>query len=336
MTNISNTTSSTPKGNVQTGPKTESGKQASSKNATKGGIFAKGYLANEDAQALDAQLSQLYKQWNANDPTRQILVQCIHQTAISAHRLALAQQQKIDAMMQSSNIRRQFAELAGLSLVTCEYLPDWFFQESDHPEKIQAVYVDTVWLEAATLKQHYSDQLVAQIQTRFPNLFRYVMNGQRPGTSFIAVLGQRYKQSVPTLNLGVLQNDIKEKYPQHLIWAQDPQRYEMFIQGIRADQVIEGMDYDKSIRYATAFQNLIHKSISALTAMEQLDWQRQQQQLTQESISVNSVLLELPPKPDANAAANTSACVTLTQLDTTSASLANANNQSQTSTVLPH
>ena len=336
MTNYCNTTSSAFKANVQTGPKTESGKQASSKNAIKGGIFAKGYLANEDAQALDSQLSQLYKQWDANDPTRQILVQCIHQTAISANRLALAQQQKIDAAMQSSNVRREFANLAGFSLITCENLPNWFFQEVDHPEKVKAVYLDRVWLEAAALKQQYSDQLVAQVETRFPNLFHYVMNGQRPCASFIAVLGQRYKQSVPTLNLGVAQNEIKEKYPQHLIWAQDPQRYEMFIQGIRADQVIEGMDYDKSIRYATAFQNLIHKSISALTAMEQLDWQRQQQQLAQESITVSSVLLESTPNLAINTAANGSACKTVTQLDTVSASLANANNQSQTTTVLPH
>lgn len=336
MTNQSNKSSNTTKTTIQTGPKTESGKQVSSKNAIKGGIFAKGYLSNEDAQALDTQLSQLNKQWNANDPTRQILVQCIHQTAISANRLALAQQQKIDAAMQSSNIRKQFAEFAGHSLITCEYLPAWFFQEPDHPEKTKAVYLDAVWLEAAALKQHYSDQLVAQVETRFPNLFRYIMNGQRPGASFIAVLGQRYKQSVPTLNLGVLQNDIKETYPQHLIWAQDPQRYEIFIQGIRANQVIEGMDYEKSIRYATTFQNLIHKSISALTAMEQFDWQRQQQQWAQESIPVNSVLLGSPPKPEANATGNTSACETLAQIDITSASLANANNQSQTSNILSH
>lgn len=320
----------------QTGPKTESGKQVSSKNATKGGIFAKGYLATEDVQALESQLARLYKQWDANDPTRQILVQCIHQTAISANRLALAQQQKIDAAMQSPNVRREFAQLAGFSLITCDNLPNWFFQGADHPEKAKAVYLDQVWLEAAALKQHYSDQLVAQVETRFPNLFHYIMSNQKTGTSFIAVLGQRYKQSVPTLNLGVAQNEIKEKYPQHLIWAQDPQRYEMYIQGIRADQVIDGMDYDKSIRYATAFQNLIHKSIGTLTAMEQLDWQRQQQQLAQESIAVSSVLLESTPNLTGNAAANGSACQAVTQLDIVSTSLANTNNQSQTTTVLPH
>lgn len=81
--------------NKQTGPKTQEGKKVSSKNAQQFGIFPKGYLVTENHAQLDKQYQDLCQQWGAHDPTRQIMVQSMHQAAISANRLALAQQQRL-------------------------------------------------------------------------------------------------------------------------------------------------------------------------------------------------------------------------------------------------
>lgn len=256
---------------VQTGPKTEDGKKVSSKNAQQYGIFTKGYLAFEDHEQLDQQYYALCKQWGATDPTRQIMVRGMHQVALSANRLALAQQQMIDAAMQSPNVRAQFAELAQMDAITGHNLPSWFFQEPEHPEKAKAIFVAEVWDEASELKAYYSDRLVAEVQTRYPNLHRYVMQSEKVGTSFTMAMGQRYKQNIPAQNLAILMNEITEKYRYHLIWAQDPQRYEIYVSGIRGQQICAGMDLDKTLRYTTAFQNQFAKGCQALDAMNRLE-----------------------------------------------------------------
>ena len=61
-----------------------------------------------------------------------------------------------------------------------------------------------------------------------------------------------------------------------LKWARDPERYEVIIAGIRAEQMQEGMDFDKSTRYATNFQNRVIKGFTALAALDQ----HEQQQLS--------------------------------------------------------
>ena len=261
----------TNKRSTQTGPKTEAGKKIASKNAQQFGIFTKGYLACENQAQLEKQYLDLCQQWGAHDPTRQILIQGLQQGAICAQRLSHSQKQIIDAQMQSPNVRQQFSTMADIDPVIAHHLPSWFFQAADHPQKKKALYVDRVWVEADELKRQYSDSLVAQVQTRYPTLFHYVMSQERPGSSFVSVMGQRYKQNVPSQNLALLKNEIKEKFQYHLIWAEDPERFEIYIDGIRGQQMANGMDWEKTIRYATSFQNQVIKACSALESMDRLE-----------------------------------------------------------------
>lgn len=150
--------------NKQTGPKSEEGKKKSSKNAQQFGIFTKGYLASENHAALDLQYQALCQQWGATDPTRQIMVRSMHQAVLSTNRLALAQQQMIDAAMRSPNVRQDFARLAQIDALTAQSLPAWFFQGPDHPEKARAMYYASVWDEADELHELYSDSLLPKCQ----------------------------------------------------------------------------------------------------------------------------------------------------------------------------
>ena len=182
-------------------------------------------------------------------------------------------------------------------------------------QKDWAIRVDAAQEQALELKRNYRDQLVPHIAQEFPSLFDYVMNGQPVGTSFIAVLGARYKQSAPTLNLGVVSNEISEKYRDHLVWARDPQRYEIFICGIRARLTAQILTDERTNRYLIGAQNRKMKAEQALVALEQLAWQREDRQraIPQESVCqidahqkplvVNQVIV--PTNQSANDASST-------------------------------
>jgi hypothetical protein len=90
----------------------------------------------------------------------------------------------------------------------------------------------------------------------------------KEGSSFIMTLGQRYGQSTVTLNLAALMNELNDRFPHHLIWAQDPERYQAIIDGLRAEQMEAAIDFEKTTRYATNFQNRIIKGYPDLAALD--------------------------------------------------------------------
>ncbi len=67
----------------------------------------------------------------------------------------------------------------------------------------------------------------------------------KEGSSFIMTLGQRYGQSAVTLNLAALMNELNDRFSYHLIWAQDPERYQAIIDGLRAEQMEAAIDFEK-------------------------------------------------------------------------------------------
>jgi len=73
------------------------------------------------------------------------------------------------------------------------------------------------------------------------------------------------------LGSAALHKEIEETYRHHLLWAQDAERFEIIIAGIRATQVIEAMDLDKYTRYTTSFQNRIFKGIHGLAIVDQYE-----------------------------------------------------------------
>jgi len=254
----------------QTGPKTIAGKHTSSKNAQKASIFTKGYLVSENPEQKQAQFELLCQQWGASDPTRQLLLRTVEEASLGYERLMLAMRQKIEGKMQSLDIAQEFAKQAGINLLEAMNFPSWYFKEGSS-EKAFATKVLDAYAEVITLRRCFSDQLTAQIAQQFPNLYAYVMEGQRQGTILSSVLGQRYRQATPLQNYAAVQKEIEDNHKHHLLWAQDEERFETIIAGIRATQVIEAMDLDKYTRYTTSFQNRIFKGIHGLAIVDQYE-----------------------------------------------------------------
>ena len=251
-----------------TGPKTEQGKALSSKNAIKAGIFCQGYLPWEDQESKQAEFTALAKEWGVTDPTGLHFLRDIEQANIAQERLMYAERLAVEGAMQSAQLGDEFALRANLDTRIACQLPSWYFLEDDGGNKEHALYLDKVYEQAKHLKSHYSDQLVAQVQSRYPQLHHYVMDGYQSNSSFVMVLAKEYKQNAPTLNLAALMNSVTEKYHFHLLWAQDPKRYQIIINGLRAEKVLKVLDFDKSNRYLTSFQNRRMRALQGLEALE--------------------------------------------------------------------
>jgi len=280
-----------------TGPKTVDGKAVSSQNARKDSIFVQGYLPWEDQDEKRQQFGAMTKQWNAKDPSRQMLLRSIEQCHIGIERMLYIERKKIEGLMQSTLIAPEFCERAGFSQKMANLLPDWYFLEDGIKEKKRALLISQIYDEADDLKSRYSDQLVSRAKEEYPALYAHVMQGQKEGASFLMVLGRAYAQSVPTMNLAALMNKFTENYEYHLIWAQAPSRYQTIIDGLRAEQMEQAIDLEKSQRYATNLQNRMLKGFSALAALDQheLLMKNQQKPVTQIDSAANTVL-ELSPK----------------------------------------
>lgn len=251
-----------------TGPTSSQGKAIASKNATKDAIFVKGLLPWEDPAALEQLMQELRQQWGDSASAR-LLMLSIEQAYVELQRLMLAQKNRIAGTMQSVNIARQFAQEAGIDVLTATQLPHWFFDDEQQVQKDWAIELDRAQEQALELKAAFHDRLVPSIAQDYPDLFAYVMEGYGNQHSFLTILGHRYKQPTPVLNLGAVSNEIGEKYRFHLIWASAPQRHEQIIRGLRAQQMIEAMNLDQFSRYLTRCQNAITKGIQSLALLKE-------------------------------------------------------------------
>ena len=263
------------KNGQSTGPKTVEGKAVSSKNAQTHAIFTKEYLPWEDGAAHQQDFEQMCTRYRAHDPVRRGLLRSIAQDQLMEERLARAQRLKIEGALQSSSIKRRFGQEVGLLPHQAEQLPMWYFALQDDGSKAHALFLADVQSQAALLKKQYSDAIVPQIEEYFPALYKFVMTGQQVKTSFLTVLGQRFKQSMPTLNLSAVINHISEQYPYHVDWAAQAQRYQGIIDGLQAQIALEAMDLDKFSRYTTMLQNRRLKNLQALAAQDLHDHQMQ-------------------------------------------------------------
>jgi hypothetical protein len=251
-----------------TGPKSPEGKAIASKNATKAGIFSKGYLPWEDQATKQLEIQSLAQEWGVSTLTGIHFLRDIEQANLAQERLMYAERLAVEGAMQSAQLGEEFAVRANLDLTTARNLPSWYFLEDDGGNKKHAHYLDRVYEQAEHLKNHYSDQLVAQAQTRYPQLYQFVMERYAANQSFVMVMAKEYQQRTPILNLVAIMNGLSEKSRFHLLWAQDSVRYQMIIDGLRAEKMLEVLDFDKSNRYLTSFQNRRLRALQGLEALE--------------------------------------------------------------------
>jgi len=252
------------------GPKTAAGKKIVSANARKASIFTQGYLPDEDVSGKQERMQEMADQWGAHDPSRQLLLLTVEQAGLGIERMMKAERLKIEGVMASVNIAKEFAIRAGRDTLTSSQIPAWYFSYGPTAEKQKkwAMTMSIAWDQAEELKNQYSDAKIAQVSKEYPELYKYVAAHFVSGYSFLSMLGNRYQQSTPIQNLAALMNEINAK-TYHLEWAAYSERYQAIIDGLKAEKMMEALDFEKSSRYATNFQNRILKAFAGLAAIDQ-------------------------------------------------------------------
>ena len=231
-------------------------------------IFVKGLLPWEDPQEIEAIMGELQEQWG-NHASARLLMLPIEQAYVEMRRLMVAQRKRIEGVMLNLDIKHQFIREADLNIVLATQIPDWYFLEDDGGQKMRALELQRVQEQAYYLNTHFNDHMVPTIEQKYPDLHRYVMTGYSKSHSFLTVLGHRYRQSTPVLNLGIVGDEIDTKYRFHLLWSTEPERFEMIIASIRAQRMVEAMNLDQFSRYLTRCQNAITKGIQNLALLKQ-------------------------------------------------------------------
>lgn len=277
---------------TSTGPRTREGKVASSKNATKSGIFSKGYLAWEDQAEKQAQWEALVEEWEVSTPTGLNFLRDIEQANLAQERLMYAERKVVEGAMLSTDISLEFAKRSGIGAILAMELPAWFFLDDDAGNKEDAIYFAQVYDQANALKQKYSDQLVASAQNHYPQLYEYVMKGCAQNDSFVMALSKQYQKNLPTLNLTEIMNQLASNFRSHLLWAEQPARFQMIIDGLRAEKMLAVLDFDKSNRYLTSFQNRRMRALQGLEALER----RCEAKYLSKKIASDSILIQSDEK----------------------------------------
>jgi len=250
-------------------------KLISSRKIRKALIFSEGYLPWEDKVGKQRDFDELSKSWGGKDPARQMILRTVEQSNLGLERMMCAERAVIEGVMQSHEIASKFGCRAGFTPVKSLNIPSWYFQSKDNFNKKYAAFLSKVLVQAQILYKNFSDELASRAMDASPELFYYVI-GDSKEHSFLVALDSRYKKNKPTLNLMTLTEDLKEKHYYDLMWGADSERYQLIIDGIRAEQLLECIDLDKKTRYATSFQNRIIKGFYALAALDQMDRQKSQ------------------------------------------------------------
>ena len=225
---------------AQTGPKTTEGKAASSRNATKLGVYSNSLMPGESEQELQELNNSLRETFEADDGMCEMQIRTISQSFLKTQRLHDAEVKLVQTCMARHENRKEFALQAHMPPLSYEHLPDWYFGEDPEPKK-KAILRYEATKEALLLKNNFKLEHSLQARTLLPNLWVEVMgpNAINPSQSLGEKLLARYGQSQPHSNLQAFVEDYRGKFPFELLWGQNHERYEMVIENLRAKALID-------------------------------------------------------------------------------------------------
>ena len=225
---------------AQTGPKTAEGKAASSRNATKLGVYSNSLMPGESEQELQDLNNSLRETFEVDDGMCEMQIRTISQSFLKTQRLHDAEVTLVQTCMARHENRKEFALQANMPPLSYDRLPDWYFGE-DHKSKDKAIARYKATQEALLLKANFKLEYSQQARTLFPNLWCEVMgpNAINPTQSLGEKLLARYGQSQPHSNLQAFVDDYRARFLFDMLWGENHERYELVIENLRAKAMME-------------------------------------------------------------------------------------------------
>ena len=226
--------------NPNGGPRTQQGKNASSRNAIKVGLYTDSLLEGEDPKDLEDLRSSLVQQWGLEGTQGELIARDYAYSELKSTRLYQALVALIESHMYTQDTRREFGKQAGFLALEYDKLPDWYFGSDDGP-KSDAVILCSALGEAYTLKSNHTLQAVLQARTLYPNLWRIVMgpNAINPNQTLGERLLAKFGKPTPEANLQAFIDHHKELHQFEIRWGLSCERFEAILRGLRAKYEME-------------------------------------------------------------------------------------------------
>jgi hypothetical protein len=217
------------------GPRTQQGKEVSSRNAVKVGLYTDSLLEGEDPNELETLRASLVEQWGLEGTQGELLARDYVYSELKTARLQKAQVTLIESQMHTQDTRREFGKQAGFSPLEYDKLPDWYFGSDDAPKK-HAILLCNAVNEAHELKTRYALNAMLQAKTMFPCLWRVVMgpNAINPNQTLGERLLARFAKGTPEANLQAFIDHHVAKSFYDIRWGASCERFEAILRGLRA------------------------------------------------------------------------------------------------------
>jgi len=225
---------------AQTGPKTTEGKAASSRNATKLGVYSNSLMPGESEQELQELNNLLRETFEVDDGMCEMQIRTISQSFLKTQRLHDAEVKIVQTCMAMHENRKEFVIQANMPPLSYNGLPDWYFVEDPEPKK-KAISRYEATQEALLLRANFKLEYSQKARTLLPNLWVEVMgpNAINPSQSLGEKLLARYGQSQPQSNLQAFVDDYRARFLFDMLWGENHERYEMVIENLRAKALME-------------------------------------------------------------------------------------------------
>ena len=235
---VTSSSSTSSEGSSPSGPsKNATLHHTSSQNALKAGIYSNRLLANEDPQLLQECIEGYVKDFEITTTAGYQLAQELAQVVLKLNRIENWQADIIESHLSKHKTRQEFAMKLNLSVIGVEHLPDWYFNACQK-SRARARKIMSAYLQLKFLIDNHSADLMMSIKGTLPDLWWFVM-GTSDATAkvytFADKLSDFSSKSDPRLRLKDLCEHLVKKYQNEVLWAQDEDRYEMVLRGLKAE-----------------------------------------------------------------------------------------------------
>lgn len=210
-----------------------------SQNAVKFGVYSNTLLPHESASDVEALIQSMQENNPSHNPQVQMLIRQYVQILLRGKRLEDAQAEVYENHWARQDSRDEFCRQAGISPIWYGQLPDWYFEQNSGPKKL-AIQVGKSVGEAKQLIEHYSNNLLLNARTIFPNLWAEVM-GSRAGNSNLTLdrgLEVKFMKKNTIKNLEAYIEDTNKARHFELLWTVHHQRYEALIRSLQAQALL--------------------------------------------------------------------------------------------------
>jgi hypothetical protein len=193
-----------------------------------------------------------------------------------------AQIDHVDGYMQSEEARQEFCRHVGIFPTESRNLPAWFFTKQQDPREDAKQYLRAV-AEAKWLKSNHSVDKMTRAKSLFPDLWLILMGEEGSATQKVHTFGERlanmYKRSTAQENLQEFIDIMENNYKYELMWANNEQRFDAVVLGIRAKAMMEAMSNPNWLRADTLYHRRSQDLLQTLVNLKHENAPKTQQVL---------------------------------------------------------